>query len=213
MKNITIVTILGFILVSFLCCFVVHSYYRDQESKKLFASSVEDFRSRKAYFEDFVKRVEGDYTWLDSDKAKVSIRIPRGWEAFGGSFSAISIKSNDFVPSGGDIKKAPFPEAGCWIDFNVQIDKMKEGYVNLIQGILDSPDYFTDNKEQKVKIGNNYGVKTSVIKNDNPLVGEVVFLEIPKNNYTYKIDSYFFGKDRERCEKEFDDLLNSLVIK
>lgn len=211
MKKVVIIAILAAMVVFAVSCFAVHSYYKDQESKKAFAFNVDDFKSRKAYFGDFIKRNEGDYVWMDSDKAKVLVRIPREWEAFEGSFSALSLKSKDFVPFDGDSKKAPLPSAGCWIDFNVQIDKITQGYTNLVKEMLDASDTFNNTDEKKVKIG-TYDALMIISKKENN-DEKMVFVKIPKNNFTYKIDSYFFGKDKERCEKEFDDFLNSLVIK
>ncbi|MFA6252227.1 MAG: hypothetical protein WCX74_02400 [Candidatus Paceibacterota bacterium] len=213
MKKVGIIAVLAIIIVLVIGCFAVYSYYETQKKEKLFASRVEDFRSRKAYFEDFTKRFEGDEVWMDSDKAKVSVKIPREWDAFEGSFSAISMKSKDFLPMDGDVKKAPLPSTGCWIDFNVQIDKMENGYKNFIMETLNNDDYFSteDSDEKKVKVG-----KYEALLNMSPDErgeGKAVFMKVPVNNFTYKIDSYFFGKDKERCEKEFDDFLNSLVIK
>ena len=213
MNKVGIIAILAFSAVLLLCCFAVHSYYKSEDNKHAFDLKVEDFRSRKAYFSDFVKRVDGENVWMDSDKAKVSVKIPREWEAFEGSFSAISMKSKDFVPLDNDAKKAPFPSAGCWIDFNVQIDKKEEGYKNFVKETLNNPDYFSkdDLSEQKIVIGNLEAL--AIISEQDSKKGRAFFVKIPNNNFTYKIDSYFFGKNKEECEKEFDDFLNSMVIK
>ena len=213
MKKVGIIAILAVIIVLVVGCFAIYSYYINQKKEENFRARVQDFKARKAYFEDFNERIENDDVRMDSDKAKVSVKIPRGWDAFEGSFSAISMKSKDFLPMDGDVRKAPIPSTGCWIDFNVQIDKVEDGYKNLIQLALDTPEYFlNNNKEQKVRIGELNGIKTVIFNNENNF-DFAVFVEIPKGNITYKVDSYIFGTSKERCEKEFDDFLNSLVIK
>jgi hypothetical protein len=214
MKKIVLISILAGLIIILLGWWAVASYYAKKNEGVLSASEIEEFRSRKAFFSDFTKREEGGDVWMDSDKAKVSVKIPKDWIVYEGSFSAFSIVSKDFVPLHAN-DNTPFPSKGCGIDFNVKIDKKVNGYKNFTQETLDNPDYFVGNyyDVSKVMIGDLYGMKQVVEPKTTVTSGKVIFMKIPKDNYTYEIDTYLFGEDKERCEKEFDLFLNSLVLK
>jgi hypothetical protein len=212
MKKIFLISILAGLIIILLSLWVVSNYYGKKNEGVLSASEVEEFRNRKAFFSDFTKREEGGDVWMDSDKAKVSVKIPKDWIVYEGSFSALSIVSKDFVPFRTDVD-TPFPSKGCGIDFNVQIDKKVEGYKNFVQEALNEPNYFSgEGMEEKIKLNFSDALKTST-GNVEKNKGKIVTVQIPKNNFTYKAEAYLFGEDREKCEKEFDLFLNSLVLK
>jgi len=211
MKKIVLISILAGLILILLSCWIVANYCGKKNEGVLSASEVEEFRSRKAFFSDFTKREEGGNVWMDSDKAKVSVKIPKDWIIYEGSFSAFSIVSKDFVPFRTDVD-TPFPSKGCGIDFNVQIDKKVEGYKNFTKETLDNPDYFKGNEEDKKGKVGQFDALFFTAEN-KAASGRAIFVQIPNDNYTYKINSYLFGEDKERCEKEFDQFLNSLVLK
>ncbi|MFA5080075.1 MAG: hypothetical protein WC472_00415 [Candidatus Paceibacterota bacterium] len=216
MKNkVIFVAIFAVVVILLIAGIAIYNYYDKKKGIYPVSSISEDVRSRTIYYRDFVRREENGKIMMDSDKAKVSLKIPQGWETFETSFSAISIKTKDFIPLNNDVSKIPFPSVGCWINFDVQIDKQEDGYQNFTQSILDSPEYFAegDGSEQNIKIGNLSALKNISEQNSEKINGKGIFVKIPKGNFTYKIESFLFGKDREMCEREFDDFLNSLVIK
>lgn len=216
MKNkVIFVAIFAVVIILLIAGIAVYNYYDKKKGIYPVSTVSEDIQNKTIYYRDFVKREENGKIFMDSDKAKVSLEIPQGWETFETSFSAISIKTKDFIPLNNDASKIPFPSAGCWINFDVQVDKKEDGYQNFTQSILDSPEYFEegDQSEQKIKIGNLFALKNTFEQDNEKISGKGVFVDIPKDNFTYKIESLLFGKDKEMCEKEFNDFLNSLVIK
>ncbi|MCK9393386.1 MAG: hypothetical protein WCX30_01185 [Candidatus Paceibacterota bacterium] len=215
MKNKVILVAICAIIIFLIAGIIFYNYYDKKKGIYPVSSVSEEVQKKTIYYRDFIRSDRDGEVWLNSNKAKVSMKIPQGWETFETSFSAFSTRTKDFIPLNNDISKIPFPSAGCWINFDVQIDEQKEGYENLTQSILNSPEYFEggDGSEQKIKIGDLDALKNTSSQENGTISGKGVFVKIPKDNFTYKIESFLFGKDKELCEKEFDDFLNSLVIK
>ncbi len=204
-----------FVVIAVLSAIVFRSYVLYEKQKDPFKEMREDdFRKRFVTVSDFVPGKDSDLITYDSDKAKVTLKVPNDWELVGEDFGFVSLKTKDFVPLDSNWIKKPLASSGCWIEVNIGIERKVEDYQNLIAEYVKNEDYVNndnDESEQVVDLGYAKALKTVIVS--EVLEGETVIIQIPNGHITYGFDAYFFGKDKEKCKKDFDVFLDSLVIK
>jgi hypothetical protein len=174
----------------------------------------DDFRERFVTISDFKKDEKDGFVFYDNEKAKVIFKLPDYWELIEEDFGFVSLKTKDFIPYDNDWRKKPLASEGCWVEVNIRIDKLVDGYENMLDEYVENDEYINndeDETEQVIDLGYSKAIKT--LSESKKLGGKTVFIQIPNHNITYGFSSYLFGKDQERCEKDFDDFLASLVIK
>jgi hypothetical protein len=173
----------------------------------------DDFRNRFVTYSDFIKEEREGISVYRSDKAGIAMSISSDWSMVDEDFGFISFKSDDFVPYGNDWSKRPIASSGCWMEVNIVIEKQAEDYRNLIKEYIDNEEYVNsdeDEDEQIIDLGYSKAVMTTI--RSESLDGSISYIQIPQGNITYNFNAYLFGKDKERCQEDFDSFLASLAI-
>jgi hypothetical protein len=211
-KKILLISILVFILLVFAGIFFINQKIMRTDPNSGYDQ--EDFNKRLVTYNDFKKRTENENTWLDNEKAKISLKLPKGWELIEEAYGFVSLKSDDFVPFDNDWKKIPLATSGCWTQVDIKIEKIKENYQNIAAEYIKqrSTDIDKENiNEEIIDLKYSKAIKYTVLSKE--LDGKIIRITIPNQNITYNFASFLFGKDKEKCEQEFNIFLASLAIK
>lgn len=214
-KKILVISILILLIFAGIIFLLIYNY--NKEIIKMDPNSgydQEDFNKRFVTYNDFKKRIENENIWLDNEKARISLKLPKGWELIEEDYGFISLKSNDFVPFDNDWKKIPLASAGCWTQVDIKIEKTKENYQNIAAEYIEQGSANTDIKyenEEIIDLKYSKAIKYTILSKE--LDGKIIRITIPNQNITYNFASFLFGKDKEKCEQEFDIFLASLAIK
>ncbi len=211
-KRITIIILLCGFLLAIIA--ISKNYIEYNQKRDLILDILDDdFKKRFISYNDFtVKNSEKNVTY-SSDKAKISIITPIDWELIGEDFGFFSLKTKDFIPLNEDWMKKPIASQGCWTEVNIKIDKVGEDYKNITSEYLEHEEYINndeDENEQIIDLGYSKAMQTII--HSKGLDGDIVMIRIPNNNITYEFSNYVFGKDKEKCKLDFENILSSLVI-
>lgn len=174
------------------------------------------------YIEDFTKTEVDGKTFLENKDIGLKFTVPQGWETGYSYWSNVSMRSLDFEPLIDDPSGTPFPQKGCFIDFEIvvlvdaDIYKYDYGFLdNLIntEGYLESyNEEDADTYYEIVKVNELKAVKKTFFLEDSR--GEMVSIQIPfKKNKVYVFTTYLTGQDKEKCLEEFNSFINSVYIK
>lgn len=216
-KKILIIPMLAFVLLIIAGCFAFSIYKYNQgiiKNDPYSEYNKEDFKKRFVTYADFIKRAEGEDSWIDVEKAKLSLKLPKGWSLVAEDFGYVSLKSDDFIPFNNDWTKRPIAANGCWTEVDIKIDRLEEGYQNITAEYLSQEDMIAENDvidEEIINLGYSKAVRYTTLSKE--LDGKIVKVRIPNQNITYGFTAYLFGKDKERCEADFNIFLVSLAIK
>ncbi|MDD4409165.1 MAG: hypothetical protein PHW52_00755 [Candidatus Pacebacteria bacterium] len=214
MKKKIIIITLSLMIVA-VGIFVIRDYIDYINQKDPFKEFKEDdFRKRFVSFSDFDASEKDGYVTYASKKAGISLQVHDDWELVEEDFGFVSLKSKDFIPLDNDWIKKPLASEGCWVEVNINIARDSDNYQNMNEEYIKNEQYINnddDPNEQVIDLGSIKALESITEVKD--LDGKISSVTIPNNNITYKFDAYFFGKDKERCENDFNIFLSSLEIK
>ncbi len=160
---------------------------------------------------------KGDFILVKNDNLGFSFEIPTDWEYEleyhkeddGGG---LVLYSPEYVPLG-DYREFS-PKKGCLTGFYVfeEYYKDEEGVIHYDADNLRTKIEMLINEEiirdsySIIKIDNYYGYSTKNIGND---LG-VDYIRTPIENKIYEITGHFSGQDIEKCQKDYQNLLESI---
>jgi len=154
---------------------------------------------------------------IEYKKTGFKIRTPGNWEIDG------FIGRNGLLLTSPDFEfhervgqySPPIPEKGCSITISIiKRSSLDMEYNPLGQLIEACPTVGQDCNEYKIiEINGNRGLKYIYSLEENLIPGRYISVEIPKNKKLYTFEAYLFSQDRERCEQEFDKILNTIEIR
>ena len=159
---------------------------------------------------------------IEYKKTGFKMRIPGGWEIDG------FIGRNGLLLTSPDFEfhervgpySPPIPEKGCSITIDIikgSSDSTKYDYVDYISEILKACP-----KVGQECVGGDYivkefnelkGLEHTYVPENSLIPGKYVSIEIPKGDKLYSFETHLFSQDRERCEQEFDKILNTVEIR
>jgi hypothetical protein len=166
--------------------------------------------------ENYEFEEKGDVILVKNDNLGFSFEVPSDWEyeirydseddTGGLVFSSSEYTSKENRPF--------FPERGCLIGVytfeeyhededgnrHYEADYIKEEINELIGKKTESENHSV------VEVDNYYGYSIRHIDNDFG----TNYIRVPTENKIYEINGYFSGEDIKKCQKEFNNLLNSI---
>jgi hypothetical protein len=165
-----------------------------------------------------------EYTITETEQEKIieyketgfEIRIPKDWDIGDDSGIRLVFTSPDFqLHERVGPYNSPIPERGCI----VSMDIIKEGsagteydYVNQVLEVC--PNIGQDCNEYKIiEINKNKGLEYVYLSEDDFIPGKYVWIRIPKKEKLYNFESWPFSQDREKCEQEFNKILETVEIR
>jgi len=187
-----------------------------KEEKELGSAPSEEFSQ---------KEINGEKI-IENKKTGLKIKIPKDWqvkEGFGGY--GLIFLSPDFKPYS---EKNFLPEKECFIKVNVSkvefvstsvTGKYERSYEadflrEKIERYLASPSQTEEDLFHKVvEISGYKGLKTIEPIINKEISGKRILIEIPKGERVCSFELLLFGKDKEKCEREFEKILNGTSLK
>lgn len=191
-------------IISFIV-FKVFEYNKEKEENLNFIS-----------INDFIERKMEGKTIIENKDIGLSFVLPQGWEFINTSWANVSMRTIDYEPLNGDMKSAPMPDKGCWIDFNFSINSMQGFDYDYINDLANINGYAEDaslenSKYERTDVNSLKAVKYVHILSDS---GESISILIPFNkNKVYAFKTYLMGQDKEKCLEEFNSFINLVSIK
>jgi len=169
--------------------------------------------------DEFTQTIIGEENIVEQKETKFKIKIPKDW---------ISIEDEDLLFVSPDFNPQkemvlygmPILEEGCSISIAIQkeIGFPKNKYTEfeylewLINRCLENKEECKEDGDEVIEINGNKGLKYTNWEED-PLDSNYSFwIRFSKNESVYHISSYFYSKDKERCVREFEKILNTLEI-
>ena len=171
-------------------------------------------------FEEFEIEQTPEGKIIRHQDSGLEVTIPSDWEILdaGNSFS---LKSPGFEIDNDNSKKflMPVPQSGC--AFNISVDKgsdEEEAYTTYryVLGTIDicsQEDLEFDCGYEVETINDRRVLKSISGTNIAELSGSRIRIQMPQNNNVYIFEGFLFGKDKEKCEEEFNKILETVKIK
>lgn len=165
--------------------------------------------------EEFVITEANGEKIIEYKKTGFKMRIPGDWEIDG------FIARNGLLLTSPDFEfhekvgpySPPIPEKGC----SITLDIAKEGTFgnsHVIQLVDACQTVGQDcNGDEIIEINGNRALKHVYFPENSVIPGKYVSVSIPKNKIVYYFETHLFSQDREKCEQEFDQILNTLEIR
>ena len=156
---------------------------------------------------------------VEHKKTKFKIEIPEDWLDVGNwhlIFVSPDFKPHDNVGAYGP----PIPKEGCSVSVEIlkeigfpEDESTRFDYVEgLIEWCLEDEEECKEYGEEIIEVNGNKGLIYTNYQEEISDVDHSVRIQFSKNESTYEISSYFYLRDRERCIKEFENILNTLEI-
>ncbi|MFA5755409.1 MAG: hypothetical protein WC909_03615 [Candidatus Paceibacterota bacterium] len=158
----------------------------------------------------------GDISFVEDEKVGLNFIIPNGWKKTYDFLAQFSIVTENFVPTDNTLNSSSLPKNGCWIGISVDHEEnIEDG-----NSLYDSTKHFIDNPEEIINEGSSYRdiINISEIKSlrESLIIenkGKAISIYTPLDNKIYLFETYLFGEDKEFCETEFNNFLNTISIK
>lgn len=175
------------------------------------------------YFDEFKIQQTANAKIISHSKTGFSVSIPSDWEILD-SGNSFSIKGSGLVLNEEMSRKflEPVPQKGCFFDISIekgeQIKISNEDYSEY-QDVIDMINICSDDSLEfdcgyQVETINNIKVLKAISgENIKELSGKRIRIQMPKNNNVYIFEGFLFGDDTNRCEEEFDKILETVKIK
>ena len=166
------------------------------------------------FSDEFIITESGGEKIIEYKEGGFKMRIPGDWDTHNSNGVKLLFTSPDFQlhPNVGPFG-APLPEKGC----STALSIAKEGTFgtgHIGQLIEACPTIGQDCNEYKIiEINGNRGLKYIYSLEENLIPGQYISIEILKKKRVYIFEAHLFSQDRERCEREFDKILNTVEIR
>lgn len=154
---------------------------------------------------------------IEYKKTGFKIKIPGDWEINGFIGRAgLLFTSPDFeFHERVGPYSPPIPEKGCSMTIDIIKRSSTDMEYDLIGHLIEAcPEVGQDcNGDIIVEFNGNRGLKHTYIPENSLILGKYVSVEIPKGDKLYSFETDLFSQDRERCEQEFDKILQTVEIR
>ena len=142
----------------------------------------------------------------------LEVTIPTDWRVVDGKDKVYLDSPNFELNKDSGIYATPIPQKGC--NFNVNIEEESDSNYEYIKDrlefCLEAPD---ECGYKVIKINENNAIEHISHTDNEKLLGNHVRIQVPKNNNIYVFEAYLFGEDKEKCEEEFNKILETVKIK
>jgi len=152
---------------------------------------------------------------IEYKKTGFKMKIPGDWEING------FIGRNGLLLTSPDFEfhervgpySPPIPEKGCSIV--VSIAKKGTLGTNYINKLIEACPTIGQECNDYIVVEFNgiRGLEHTYVPENSLIPGKYVSIEIPKGDKLYSFETHLFSQDRERCEQEFDKILNTVEIR
>ena len=171
------------------------------------------------------KEINGEKI-IENKKTGLKIKIPKGWQVEGGfgGYGLIFL-SSDFKPYS---EKNFLPVKGCFIGVNVSkvtfeitsvTGRYKRSYgadflrEKIEKYLISSSKTEEDLFHKVIEISGHKGLKTTEPIINKEISGKRILVEVPEGKRVCSFELLLFGEDKEKCEREFEEILNGTFLK
>jgi hypothetical protein len=154
---------------------------------------------------------------IEYKKTGFKMRTPGDWEIDG------FIARNGLLLTSPDFEfyekvgpySPPIPEKGCSVTISIIKRSSLDMEYNPIGELIEvCPEVGQECNDYIIVEFNGFrGLEHTYIPENSLIPGKYVSIEIPKGDKIYSFETHLFSQDRERCEQEFDKILNTIEIR
>lgn len=165
--------------------------------------------------EEFTITESGGEKIIEYKEGGFKMRIPGDWEING------FIGRNGLLFTSPDFEfhervgqySPPIPGKGCSI--NISIAKRGTFGTSHIGGLLDACQSIGQECNEYIVVEFNgiRGLERTYVPENSLIPGKYVSVDIRKGDRFYLFETHLFSQDRERCEQEFENILNTIEIR
>jgi len=165
---------------------------------------------------DNIETVQEDgKIYLKNKAADFSVIVSDSW-IIENNKEAISFASSDYEPSEGS--DLAIPKNGCWIGSAVRILDPKNDieYQNVSSLLKDNnlQEINTERTQYKIiSINGKNSLSESLIVNIKDEQGIFQTVKLLHNNKLYYFETHLFGQQKDKCQEEFYNFLQTVSIK
>lgn len=171
-------------------------------------------KDREYSIYDFNVETKEGISYVNNEKIGLNFAIPKGWKAVEDLMSSFSIRTENFIPLNSNISSNSIPRTGCWIGVSAIFEEEgseEDVHYSITKYYIDNPSEKKDNQEV-IGIDDIKGLKEYLIS-EGENQGKTVMIWVPINNIVYLFQTSLFGEDKELCQEEFNNFLNTVSIK
>jgi len=167
--------------------------------------------------EEFTIRETEQEKIIEYKETGFKIIIPSNWEISG------FIARNGLLLTSPDFEfhekvgpySPPIPEKGCSMTVSIIKRSLLDMEYDPIGHLIDACPEVGQNCNDYVIVEFNgiRGLEHTYVSENSLIPGKYVSIEIPKNDKLYSFETHLFSQDKERCEQEFNQILNTIEIR